>query len=99
MYRWLKDDPENVVVIHCNSGKGRAGTACTCLLLYIGFFKEIIHCAKLFGSRRFDDNQTGVSQPCQVRFIHYFEGFLNGMVQSPQIKYLTKIVMKRVPNV
>lgn len=61
MYNWLKKDPENVVVIHCNSGKGRAGTACTCLLLYIGFFKEIIHCAKLFGSRRFEDNQTGVS--------------------------------------
>mgnify|MGYP002631915428 FL=1 len=41
MYKWLKADPENVVVIHCNSGKGRAGTSCCCLLLYCGFFDTI----------------------------------------------------------
>lgn len=63
MYMWLKRDPENVVVIHCNSGKGRAGTACTSLLFYIGFFDNIRDCAKLFGSRRFTD-EKGVSQPC-----------------------------------
>ena len=38
MLEWLEADKENVVVIHCNSGKGRAGTACCCLLLYIGFY-------------------------------------------------------------
>lgn len=55
MYRWLKQNEENVVVIHCNSGKGRAGTACTCLLLYIGAYDNIAECAKLFGARRFTD--------------------------------------------
>lgn len=60
MYKWLQKDPENVVAIHCNSGKGRAGTACTCLLLYIGFFDNIKDCAMLFGSRRFKD-EKGVS--------------------------------------
>ena len=53
-------DNENVVIIHCNSGKGRAGTACTCLLLYIGLYENIADCAKLFGARRFTDNK-GVS--------------------------------------
>lgn len=43
------------MVIHCNSGKGRAGTACTCLLLYIGAYDNIADCAKLFGARRFTD--------------------------------------------
>ena len=60
MYRFLKAHPENVVAIHCNSGKGRAGTACTCLLLYCGLFDNIADCAKLFGSRRFTDHK-GVS--------------------------------------
>lgn len=45
MYRHLKADDQNVVVIHCNSGKGRAGTACCCLLLYSGFFDKIEDCA------------------------------------------------------
>lgn len=60
MYRWLKSDPENVVVIHCNSGKGRAGTSCCCLLLYTGYFDNILECARLFGSRRFTD-EKGIS--------------------------------------
>jgi len=60
MYKWLKQDEENVVVIHCNSGKGRAGTACTCLLLFIGAYNNISDCAKLFGARRFTDYK-GVS--------------------------------------
>ena len=82
MYKHLKKDPENVVVIHCNSGKGRAGTSCCCLLLYCGFFDNILECAKLFGSKRFTDGK-GISQPCQVRFIHYFEAFYKNMVKSP----------------
>lgn len=82
MNNWLKTDSENVVVIHCNSGKGRAGTACCCLLLYSGFFDNILDCTKLFGARRFTDDK-GVSQPCQIRFIHYFEAFYKKLVFSP----------------
>jgi phosphatidylinositol-3,4,5-trisphosphate 3-phosphatase/dual-specificity protein phosphatase PTEN len=40
----------------------------------------------------------GISQPCQVRFIHYFEAFYKGIVKSPQIKYLKKITIFSVPN-
>ena len=47
--------------MHCNSGKGRAGTACTSYLLYSGFFEDIVDCAKLFGARRFTDDNSGVS--------------------------------------
>ena len=45
MKEWLLQDPENVVVIHCNSGKGRAGTATCCLLLYVGFFDTVYKAA------------------------------------------------------
>lgn len=72
MNNWLHADSENVIIMHCNSGKGRAGTACTSILLYSGFFDNIVDCAKLFGARRFTDELGGVSQPCQVRFLNYF---------------------------
>jgi len=98
MNNWLKADPENVVVMHCNSGKGRAGTACCCLLLFSGFFDNVVDCAKLFGARRFTD-EKGVSQPCQVRFIHYFEGFYKRIVKSPQIKTLKSIKIFDIPIV
>ena len=64
MHRKLQEDPENVVIMHCNSGKGRAGLSCVCLLLYSGFFRNVVDCAKLFGARRFTDALEGVSQPC-----------------------------------
>ena len=38
MVNFLKSSPINVVLIHCNSGKGRAGTAATCLLYFLGLF-------------------------------------------------------------
>ena len=36
------EDPENIVAIHCNSGKGRAGTACVSLLHYIGYYDNVL---------------------------------------------------------
>jgi phosphatidylinositol-3,4,5-trisphosphate 3-phosphatase/dual-specificity protein phosphatase PTEN len=60
MYEFLEKDEENVVVIHCNSGKGRAGTATCCLLLYSGFYDNILMCAKHFSMRRFT-NEMGIS--------------------------------------
>lgn len=53
-------DPTHIVVIHCMSGKGRAGTAACCLLLFTGFCKSIYQAAQLFSSRRFTDGK-GIS--------------------------------------
>ena len=39
-----------------------------------------------------------MSQPCQVRFINYFEAFYKGVVISPSAKYLKRITFKSVPN-
>ena len=96
MKHWLLQDPQNVVVIHCNSGKGRAGTATSCLLLYFGFYNNVYNSAQLFSMKRFTDGK-GISQPCQVRFIHYFEAFIKRMVLSPQIKYLRRIKITGIP--
>ena len=43
------EDPENVVVIHCNAGKGRTGTAISCLLLYSGFADTMDAANKFYG--------------------------------------------------
>ena len=96
MSEWLLKDPENVVVIHCNSGKGRAGLTAVCLMLYLGFYDNVLDTARYFSSMRFTDGKC-ISQPCQVRYLHYYDAFVKKIIISPQIKYLRKIVLKNVP--
>ena len=45
MANYLQEDPENVLVVHCNSGKGRAGTAVVCLMVYLGLCSSVYEAA------------------------------------------------------
>ena len=50
--KWLKADPEHVVAVHCNSGKGRTGTIIAAIMLYTGVFDNAEDCLKLFFAKR-----------------------------------------------
>lgn len=43
------EDPKNLIVVHCNSGKGRTGTAICAILLYIGFCDNMDDCLRFYG--------------------------------------------------
>jgi protein-tyrosine phosphatase len=51
------EDPENVIAVHCNSGKGRTGTAIATLLLYTGFVQNIDDGLKYYGWKRFSSGK------------------------------------------
>jgi hypothetical protein len=65
-------------------------------MLHLGAFQNIFEASSLFSWKRFTDGK-GISQPCQVRFIHYYEAFLRRIVISPQLKFLRRIIIKKVP--
>ena len=48
MAKWLEADRENVLVIHCNSGKGRAGTTTVSILTYLGLSPNVYSAAQFF---------------------------------------------------
>ena len=98
IYAFLKRDDRNVVAIHCNSGKGRTGTAIACLLLYSGFVDNMDDALRYYGWKRFSSG-IGVSQPCQLRMIYYFEALYRQVIVAPTVKILKAIVFKTVPKI
>jgi len=90
-------DKENIVIVNCNAGKGRTGTSIACFLMYSGLSENAVDAITYYGWKRFTHGR-GVTQPSQVRYVHYFEGVFKRQIQSPSVKILEKIVITTVPN-
>ena len=65
-----------MVVVHCNHGKGRTGTIIVCLLMFCNFFDRVEDALQFYSKRRFEKEGYGVTQPCQIRYAHYFHSLL-----------------------
>jgi hypothetical protein len=68
------------------------------LLLYSGFVETMDDANKFYGLQRFSSG-IGVSQPCQLRYIYYFEAVLREVIKIPVIKKLKAIVFNTVPRI
>jgi hypothetical protein len=91
-------DPKHVIVVHCNSGKGRTGTALCAILLFCGYYDNLDDCLRFYGHQRFTCGK-GVSQPCQLRYLYYFEAFHRKQIKSPSVKRLRAIEFDKIPTV
>lgn len=82
-YKWLKEDIQNVVVVHCKAGKARTGLMISSLLLYLKFFPTAEECIEYYNQKRCIDGK-GLILPSQIRYVKYFECLLtcfNGETQ------------------
>lgn len=98
MFQFLSRSLDNIVIVNCNAGKGRTGTSISCFLMFSGLAENASDAITYYGWQRFEHGR-GVTQPSQVRYIHYFEGIYKRMIQSPCIKILEKIVITTVPRI
>lgn len=96
MKKFSEEDKNNVLVVHCNAGKGRTGTIICCYLLFLGYFKEVEECLKFYSKKRFDEGDA-VTQPGQVRYVKYFFEALKNKIHFPLRKKLFKIEMRNPP--
>ncbi|CAI8588919.1 unnamed protein product [Vicia faba] len=82
-YSWLKEDIQNVVVVHCKAGMGRTGLMVCSLLLFLKFFPTAEEAIDCFNQKRCIDGKA-LTLPSQIRYVKYFERTLtdfNGEVQ------------------
>ncbi|KAF8020184.1 hypothetical protein BT93_G0778 [Corymbia citriodora subsp. variegata] len=74
-YGWLKEDIENVVVVHCKAGMARTGLMISSLLLYLKFFPTAEESIDYYNQKRCVDGK-GLILPSQIRYVKYFERVL-----------------------
>ncbi|GMH02856.1 hypothetical protein Nepgr_004695 [Nepenthes gracilis] len=74
-YSWLKEDIENVVVVHCKAGLARTGLMISSLLLYLKFFPTAEESIDYYNQKRCFDGKALVL-PSQIRYVKYFERIL-----------------------
>ncbi|GLU20069.1 hypothetical protein SLE2022_362840 [Rubroshorea leprosula] len=71
-YSWLKEDIENVVVVHCKAGMARTGLMICSLLLFLKFFPTAEEAINYYNQKRCVDGRALVL-PSQIRYVRYFE--------------------------
>ncbi|KAK9120555.1 hypothetical protein Syun_018172 [Stephania yunnanensis] len=74
-YSWLKEDIENVVVVHCKAGMARTGLMISSLLLFLKFFPTAEESIDFYNQKRCVDGK-GLVLPSQIRYVKYFERIL-----------------------
>jgi len=98
-YSWLKEDIENVVVVHCKAGKARTGLMISSLLVYLKFFPTAEESIEYYNQKRCVDGK-GLILPSQIRYVKYFERILtyyNGEIQPPRRCMLRGFRLHRCP--
>lgn len=103
---WLKENEQNVAVVHCKAGKGRTGVMICCYLLHSMMYTTDEHSSthttaekvlQFYGRQRTMDNK-GVTIPSQRRYITYYDTMLRQNLHYEPVKlYLRYLVLDPVP--
>ena len=88
---YLTCNKRGVAAVHCKAGKGRTGVMIVCYLIFSGLCKNSEEALVHYAKQRTLNNK-GVTIPSQIRYIKYFETFLNANFERPFLYCIPKII-------
>lgn len=94
--KFLDNDKENVIAIHCKAGKSRTGLMVCCLLMYLGYFDKLSDFTILYYNELRTINGVGINIPSQLRYVKYWESFLGSNLSAddmPNYEFYLKSVI------
>ena len=86
------------MLLHCNAGKGRTGTAISAVLLFCGMIDNTNDALKYYAYKRFANGCGGVTQPCQTRYVKYMEELVKKNIRSSPPKVFKQMVINYLPT-
>ncbi|KAF9167356.1 hypothetical protein DFQ26_004835 [Actinomortierella ambigua] len=94
---WLHTQHDHVVAVHCKAGKGRTGVMICSYLVHCG--ATAAEAIQWYGDKRTMDG-CGVTIPSQLRYIRYYEEFLEARTlhYDPRLLLLQEIVIDTIPK-
>ena len=92
---FLIESLDGIAAIHCKAGKGRTGLMICCYLIFSGLCENSDFALEYYDKMRTYDKK-GVTIPSQIRYIKYFEAFLNTNYYKPFFYLIPKIIKEHV---
>ena len=66
--------------------------------MFSGLAESAEDAIRYYGYKRFSHGK-GVTQPSQIRYVHYFEQVYKRIIKSPAIKIPEKVVVHTIPDI
>ena len=95
---WLDADHENVVAVHCLTGRGRTSVVVACALAWLGEFEANPVVALRHVAERRKDDVERLTIPSQRRYVGYFANVLDGCAPRGEPLLLRRCIMHTIPN-
>lgn len=94
---YLTKNPKGAAAVHCKAGKGRTGLMIICYLIFSELCEDASQAINHYAKMRTYNNK-GVTIPSQIRYICYFEMFLNLNFTKPYVRMIPKMIKTQFQN-
>lgn len=94
---WIEADRQNVIAVHCLTGRGRTSVVLACAMTWLGLFDTTLE-ALAFVAKRRKIEVNRLTIPSQRRYAQYFANVLDGVAPRSEPVVLRRAIMSRAPN-